>query len=345
MAKIYNSVNDPQSQAGLLARNLYTSEQIEYKLRQKADKTQVYTKNEVDSKLVTLSSEVANAENTFLGYTFYLEQEDTNNLPLKWNNGRFISCLDTSVQSDGLSPIPLGWNEASQTLTSLFPSLDSGADRDLNNSGIYLGRQSVIRGGSFNIDSISIQQDPNESIYPTEVYSGSNVLWKQFEPNNRLIIKHSVDSNNNSLGANSLYTGELGININTGDIFIGWQGKVADPVNNVPLSGIKQLFSPQNYIKKNSLTEQIIQADSSVNIPSLMVKGSQVSLGSEQSRSDILQVYTYLGYKKVYVDSDGVLNAELININSTPSTSTNTVTHKIPIKVSGQTYYILLSNV
>lgn len=345
MAKIYNSINDPQSQAGLLARNLYTSEQIEYKLRQKVDKTIVYTKKEVDSRLLNLSNSIVNNTNTLSSLFFQLNQENSLNVPLKWNGEKFLSCLDEFIPDDSISQIPLGWNSDTKTLTSLFPTLDTGKDRNNDNFGIYLGRQTIINGGTFNLDSVMMQEDPDFSKYPTEIYDGSGVLWKQFEPNNRIIIKHSIDEDNNSLGQNSLYTGELAININTGDIFVGWEGKSQNTLSGIVLDGIKEIFSPRNYIQLNPSEEQTIIPNSLSNIPSLMIKGSNCLLGSEDARADILQIYDKEGYKKVYVNARGELNTEFININLTPESSTDSITHKIPIKVSGKTYYILLSDV
>lgn len=342
MAKIYNSVNQPQSQAGLLIRNLYTSEQIEYKLRQKADKVNIYSKEEINSELNQIRSDLTNAQNNFLEYEFQLNQSTVVNKPLKWNGSEFASCLN-SVDFDGISSTPLGWNPSSSSLESLYPSLSTKVGRDSTNPGFFLGRQTIISGGNFNTDSISTQEDPDFAINSPNIYEGSLLNWKQFEPNNRLISKHSINLTNSALGANSLYTGELAININNGDIFIGWEGKTQDLDNDIYLDGVKRLFSPKSYLRRNPLEEQILQSSS--NTSSLIVKGNSVSLGIEETRADIAQFITKDGYKKVYIDRLGALNTTEININQQPILiSTEQITHKIPVKISGQTYYILLSS-
>lgn len=325
MARIYNSVNDPNPGSGLLQRNIYTTEQVEYRLRQKADKTSIYNKTEVDSKLQTLSSLLIQAENNFNSFVDQFNQ-DLTNFPLKWENDSFKSSLGI-INYDGVSPAPLGWDLLTNTFVEVYPSLDTGTIRDSNNFGVYLGRQTIIRGGFFNPDSLETQQNPELALedYYRYVYQDSNVLWKQFEGNNRIISKHSIAETNGSLGDNSLYTGELAININTGDIFIGWEGKSIDERNGIPIAGIKNLFSPTSYVKTSPNTVQIIQPDIYSNIPSLIIKGGQVVLGTEEVRSNIFELYTRTNNRVISVDSEGLAYIDKLNVNTIRSTNHLTV--------------------
>lgn len=332
MARIYNSVNDPQSSASL-QRNIYTTEQVEYRLRQKADKTSVYSKVEVDNKIQTLSDLVLSSTNEFNGFLNQFTY-DNSDVPLKWDleEGLFKSCL--LVEDDGISPIPLGWDSNLKQFSGVYPVLDTGENRDPDNSGIYLGRQTIIRGGFFNSNSLEEQQNSdlaleNEYKY---IYNFSGPLWKQFENNNRLILKHSVSPTNSSLGDNSLFTGELAININTGDIFVGWEGKSVDFVNDIPLAGIKRLFSPLSYVQTSPAYSQSIKPDDSANVPALIIEGGNVALGSEEVRSDILQINTRDGNKKIYVNSSGQLKADVIVTDTLNSLSNLTV----PVSVEEQ---------
>lgn len=341
MARIYNSRNERQQQADLLSNNIYTIEQTEYKLRQKADKTTIYTKTQIDGLFTTTNTNITTLSNSLTELVSKLN--NATNVPLKWNGTQFLTA-SSAISSDGISPLPIGWSSSSSTFESIYPILDSGEERSLTNSGVYLGRRSIIDCGSFNSESIANQQNFSLSPYAESVYPGSSLNWKQFEPNNRIIIKNSDASTNNGLGPNSLYTGELAININTGDIFIGWQNASQNEGNDVVLAGIKRLFSPSSYIRTTPNVSQLIQPNSSQNIPSLSLKGSSVTVSSESSRADIFQVFTRGGDKKVFITGDGTFNVNNLNISTTSSISLSalpTTAARIPIKVNGVNYFIL----